>query len=127
MRYNVLNFHIQFLILVALMFLPPACSDSSGPQPHPAIPAEAGLYRNRSSCLPARPTSLRFIQSKDLLFLPSRPKRMPNQNPFSYLSTVDQGQPRTDGLLSLNTAPMTSDLLQYLKNEHEPVFQNPYS
>ena len=114
---------MQTLILIALMFLATACSDSSGPQPLPDVTAKAGF--TEIEALPYRLAQIPYTSSRARIFYSFHPAREDSgSKPLFVLVNGGPGAATTDGLLSLNTAPMSSDLLRY---ESDPVFPNPYS
>jgi hypothetical protein len=126
MKLETFNARMQFVILIILMFLATACSDSSGPKPSPAGTAEAGF--TEIEALSYQLAQISYTSSRARVFYSFHPAQKDAQSkPLFVFVNGGPGAATTDGLLSLNTAPMTSDLLQYLKGEDAPVFQNPYS
>ena len=126
MKFTNFYFQKQFLIMIVLMVLATACSNSSSSGPQPDITAEAGF--TEIEALSYRLAQIPYTSSRARIFYSFHPaQENAGSKPLFVFVNGGPGAATTDGLLSLNTAPMTSDLLQYLKNEHEPVFQNPYS
>ena len=114
---------MQTFILIALIFLATACSDSSGPQPQPTVTAEAGFTEIEE--LSYQLAQIPYISSRARIFYSYHPARENSgSKPLFVLVNGGPGAATTDGLLSLNTAPMSSDPLRY---ESDPVFPNPYS
>jgi len=123
MKFTIFNFQMQFLVLSVLMFLASACSNSNSSGPEPAITAEVGF--TEIEALSYQLAQIPYTSSRARIFYSFHPAQEDSgSKPLFVFVNGGPGAATTDGLLSLNTAPMSSDPLRY---ENEPIFANPYS
>ena len=117
-------FRMRFLILIALMCMVTSCSDSSGSNdPQTAYTAEAGFVDIEELSYQLDQTT--YTSSRARLFYSFHPaEENSGSKPLFVFVNGGPGAATTEGLLSLNTAPMSSDSFD---NDNDPVFRNPYS